>query len=155
MIRRIAAIAAITVVVAACGGDDEATPTTVDTNDTTTTTTPVGAEADQAEASNVLRSFMAARRDGSGAEQYLTAEGAEVYPEQIPLYDVATEEVGELRMADASSFEGTVVITTDDGGTRTELIFVGPGEIDGEPVAFAVRGGAIDDTADGSDADAG
>lgn len=142
--RSLTALVVLLAVVTACGGQDDTTTTTVAE---TTTTVVDGGGVDEArtDATNTVRSFMAARRDGSGAEQFLTAEGAEVYPERISLYDVAVEEVGELRLADASSYEATVVVTDDEGGTRTELIFVGPGEVDGEPVDFAVRGGVVDD----------
>lgn len=141
---RLIAVLASLVLLAACGGEDAATTTTVST---TTTTVVAGGGVDETRtaAANTVRAFMAARRDGSDAERFLTAEGAEVYPEQIPLYDVATEEVGELRLADASSYEATVLITDDDGEQRTELIFIGPGEIDGEAVELAVRGGAVQD----------
>lgn len=147
-LRTIPVLLVLLLVALACGGEDETTPTTSPEGATTSTTVVDGGgvDLDRTEATNTVRSFMAARRDGSGAEQFLSAEGAEVYPDEIALYDVAAEDVVELRLADATSYEATVVVVDDDGVERTELIFVGPAEIDGEAVAFAIRGGAIEDT---------
>jgi hypothetical protein len=146
-----AAIMAVAVVGAvACGSDDEATdatPTTTTTTSTTTTTVdmpgPGGQPADEANAA--VLGFMNARAAGSGADGFLTAEGAEVYATSIELYDVASFDVTGLDAADANSFQATVDITDTDGGTRTETLFVGPGTtVGGVSEPMVIRGGVVD-----------
>ncbi len=142
----LAAVLAVAVFVASgCGDDDTADGTTTTTTTTTIAEGDPGGGVDDAgvEALIAVGSFMDARVLGSGAEAFLTDEAREIYPDEIPLYDVAEFEVGDSLGADANSFEITVEVVDDDGDVRTETMFVGPGEIDGDPSPFAIRG-AVD-----------
>lgn len=141
----LAAVLAIAVfAVSGCGDDDTADGTTTTTATTIPEGDPGGGVDDPGvEASIAVGSFMNARVAGSGAEAHLTDEAREIYPDEIPLYDVAEFEVGDALGADANSFEITVEVVDDDGDARTETMFVGPGEIDGELSPFAIRG-AVD-----------
>lgn len=128
----------------ACGGDDEATDATTVT---TASTIPVTGPAEQpaVDADIAVSGFMNARIGGAGAEDYLTAEGAEIYGSSIELYDVAAFVLTGLGAADANSFQATVDITDIDGGTRTETLFVGPGTtVGGVSEPMVIRGGVVD-----------
>lgn len=103
--------------------------------------TDTGGDSPGAEARAAVASFMEARVSGDGADAWLTDTAREVYPDEIELYDVAAFQLAEVYGADANSFEVSVEVTTDDGGERTETLFVGPAEVDGEQVPFAIRGG--------------
>jgi hypothetical protein len=124
-------------------GDDDSTATTVSDNGATTTTEtgPPGAGVDdpEREALHAVRGFMDARVDGSGAEEYLTDQAVETVGDDVVLYGVTSYEVGPLLGADANSYEVSVEVVDGDGD-RTETLFVGPGEVDGELVPFAIRG---------------
>ena len=138
---------------AACGSDDDvsvSTSTTLspgtDGGATTTTSaapdfgSPQANDADQA-----ALGFMNARAAGSGVEGFVTAEGLAAYQQTTELYNVASFEITGLEAVDANSFQVTVAITDTGGATRTETLFVGPGQlVDGTNAPMAVRGGVID-----------
>jgi hypothetical protein len=135
-------------VASSCGDDDSTTTTMADngamtttTTTTTTTTAPPGAGVDdpEREALHAVRGFMDARVDGSGAEGYLTDQAVENLGDDVVLYGVTSYEVGPLLGADANSYEVSVEVLDGDGD-RTETLFVGPGEVKGELVPFAIRG---------------
>jgi hypothetical protein len=145
----ISALAVVSLIaLGACGDDDGATSdggttTAAEAPDDGTEPEVPDAEdpADATDPEEAVRWFMDARVAGSGAEAHLTENGATIYPADIDLYEVASYEVGAIEQADANSFEVTVEVTDDEGDTRTETLFVGPGEsVDGASLPFAVRG---------------
>jgi hypothetical protein len=152
-----AVLIALLLVVAACGDDDDTVDTTAPPADEVTTTEapapdetepettdPAPDPATAADPEQAVGWFMDARVEGSGAEAFLTEFAADVFPDEIALYDVASYEIGAVEAADANSFEVTVDVTDDEGDTRTETLFVGPGEsADGEQLPYAVRGGVV------------
>jgi predicted small lipoprotein YifL len=145
----ISALAVVALIaIGACGDDDGVTSdagTTTAAEAPDDGTEPERPDADDpaeaADPEEAVRWFMDARVAGSGAEAHLTEFGETVYPGDIALYDVASYEVGAIEQADANSFEVTVEVTDDEGATRIEMLFVGPGEsVDGVPLPFAIRG---------------
>jgi hypothetical protein len=139
--------ATLLVLAAACGDDSSETPTatapaTSPTTEPTTTEPTTTAPADEAEEPEAtIRSFMDARLRGEGAEDYLTETGSEIFPGDIALYDLSSYQLISVEAADANSFEVAVSVTDKEGATRTETLFVGPGEsLDGTALAFAIRG---------------
>jgi hypothetical protein len=137
----------------ACGSDDDVVVDTTSTlapganggNTTTSTTAPDFGSPAANEADQAALGFMNARAAGSGAEGFVTAEGLATYRQGTELYNVASFEITGLEAVDANSFQVTVAITGTDGGTRTETLFVGPGQlVDGTNAAMAVRGGVVD-----------
>lgn len=139
----------------ACGGDDDDDTTTTAVDETTTTEVTTdddvddepdpdtGVDSPEAEARVTVGAFMGARVADMNADAWLTDEAREIYPDVIALYDVEGYDIGEVLAADANSFEVSVEVTTTDGGSRTETMFVGPGEVAGEQVPFAIRGAVV------------
>ena len=155
-------VLAVPIGATACGSDDDAavdttasTSTTLSTTlapgadggavTTTTSTTPDFGSPQANEADRAALGFMNARAAGSGAEGFVTAEGLAAYQQTTELYNVASFEITGVEAVDANSFQVTVAITDTGGATRTETLFVGPGQlVDGTNAPMAVRGGVID-----------
>lgn len=140
-------LAAAALVITGCGDDDGETGATTSTEAPTTSERDVepgdAVDSPAREAENAVNGFMSARVEGEGAEAFLTDEASTIFPDDIALYDVESYEVGQVLAADASSFEVTVEVTSDDGSTRTEVLFVGVGTVDGQRLPFAIRGGTV------------
>jgi hypothetical protein len=134
--------ATLLVLAAACGDDSSETPTATAPATSPTTEPTATAPADEVEEPEAtIRSFMDARLRGEGAEDYLTETGSEIFPGDIALYDLSSYQLISVEAADANSFEVAVSVTDKEGATRTETLFVGPGEsLDGTALAFAIRG---------------
>jgi hypothetical protein len=134
--------ATLLVLAAACGDDSTEAPVTTAPATSPTTEPATTTPADEAEEpEQTIRSFMDARLRGEGAEEYLTETGSEIFPGDIALYDLSSYQLVSIEAADASSFEVVVSVTDAAGATRTETLFVGPGEsVDGTALAFAIRG---------------
>lgn len=138
-----AMLAMVAVGVLACGSEEITDDTKVTTVSTIEVTGP--AEQPAVDADAAVSGFMNARVGGAGAEEYLTAEGADTYGSSIRLYGIASFVLTGLGAVDGNSFQATVDITDTDGATRTETLFVGPGTtVNGVDQPVVIRGAVVD-----------